>query len=153
MSNVLEIEEYQSEEVMSVNRSKIMKRLIVELSKYDAEYDVLPELELELSTGKCKPDVSIFPLFPDDWENDILFYTKPPITAIEIQSPKQATTDLTDKTNNIYFPAGVQSVWIIIPVLRLVIIRMRDGRQFIFNEGVIKDPVSSIEVVFSNIFK
>jgi Uma2 family endonuclease len=147
------IEEFQTEDIMSVNHSKIIHRLSVALDKYDGEYEILPELELELSAGKCKPDICVYQNFPDDWENDIIFYSKPPIIAIEIQSPKQATTELTDKMNMIYFPSGVKSVWIIVPVLQLVTIRTFDGKKLVFTEGVIKDPVTSIEILFSKIFK
>ena len=130
------IEEYQSEDVMSVNHSKIIHRLSVAFDRYDAEFDILPELEL--STGKCKPDICIYPNLIDDWENDIIFYAKPPIVAIEIQSPKQATTDLTDKMNRIYFPAGVKSVWIIVPSLQLVTIRTSEGKKITYTDGIIK---------------
>jgi Uma2 family endonuclease len=147
------IEDYHSEDIMSINHSKIIHRLSVELDKYDAEYEILPELELELSAGKCKPDICIYPNLNDDWENDIIFYDKPPLIAIEIQSPKQATTDLTDKMNKIYFPSGVKSVWIVVPSLQLINIRTSDGRKFTFFEGIVKDPTAPIEVNFSKIFR
>ncbi len=153
MEDVFEIETYQSEDIMSINHSKIIHRLSVSLARYDDHYEILPELELALSTGKCKPDVCIYERLPDDWENDVIFYSNPPITAIEIQSPKQATTDLTDKMNAVYFPAGVKSVWIILPVLQLVMIRTHDGKKFTFTDGLIKDPVTSIEILFSDIFR
>lgn len=147
------IEDYQSEDIMSINHSKIIHRLSVELDRYDTDYDILPELELELSAGKCKPDVCVYPNLVDDWENDVIYYNKPPIIAIEIQSPKQATTELTDKMYKIYFPSGVKSVWIIVPSLQLVNIRTPDGKKFTFFEGIIKDPVTSIEIEFSKIFR
>ncbi len=147
------IEEFQSEDVMSVNHSRIINRVCVTLDRYDAEYEVLPELELELSTGKCKPDVCVYPKLPEDWDNDIIFYTQPPLIAIEIQSPKQATTEITAKMNAIYFPAGVKSVWLIVPVLRLVQIRTATGVMLTFTDGIIKDPVFPIEVPFRAIFR
>jgi len=101
------IEEFHSEDITSYNHSKLIHRLSVALDRYEDQYDILPELELELSMGTCKPDVSVFPKRPEDWDNDIVFYTQPPIIAIEIQSPKQATTEITTKMNTIYFPGGV----------------------------------------------
>lgn len=59
-------EEYISEDIMSVNHSLIINRVGVALSRYDDEYDVLPELELELATGKCKPDVAVYKNLPID---------------------------------------------------------------------------------------
>ena len=147
------IEEFHSEDIMSYNHSRLIHRLSVALNRYEDQYDILPELELELSTGKCKPDVSVFPKLPEDWDNDIIFYTKPPIVAIEIQSPKQATTDITGKMNAVYFPAGVQSVWIIIPPLRLVFIQTPNGQKTTYTQGVIQDPITNIEVPFDILFR
>jgi Uma2 family endonuclease len=147
------IEEYQSEDIMSVNHSKLIHRLSVALNRYEDQYDILPELELDLTTGKCKPDISIFPKLPDDWENDIIFYAKPPIIAIEIQSPKQATADITSKINAVYFPAGVQSVWIVVPPLQMVQIRTGDGQKITYTHGVIKDPVTGFDVHFDQLFR
>ncbi len=70
------IEAYQSEDIMSLNHSRIINRIGVALNRYDDEYDVFPELELELSTGKCKPDVSVYRNLPSDWFNDIIFYNQ-----------------------------------------------------------------------------
>ena len=147
------IEEFQSEDIMSYNHSKLIHRLSVVLNRYEDEYDILPELELELPTGKCKPDVSIFSKRPEDWENDIIYYDQPPITAIEIQSPKQATTDITTKMNKVYFPAGVQSVWIIIPPVQMIQIRTATGQKITYTDGLMKDPVTGFEVPFNAIFR
>ncbi len=138
---------------MSVNHAKIMHRLSVALDRYTEYYDVLPELELSLNGKPIQPDISVYPRLPEDWDNDILLYTQPPIIAVEIQSPRQATTDITTKMNSIYFPAGVQSVWIVIPPLRLVFIQTPDGRKVTFTNGVIQDPVTNLEVPFNAIFR
>ena len=147
------IEEFHSEDIMSYNHSKIIHRLSVALDRYDDEYDILPELELELATGKCKPDVSVFPKRLEDWENDIIYYSQPPIIAIEIQSPRQATTDITGKMNAVYFPAGVQSVWIIVPSLQMVQIRTLSGSKVTYTDGIVKDPGTGVEIPFNKIFR
>ena len=138
---------------MSVNHSKVIHRLSVALDRYSEQFDVLPEVELKLNGKPVKPDVSVFPRLPEDWDNDIIFYTQPPIIAIEIQSPKQATTEITAKMNEIYFPAGIQSVWIIIPPLRLVFIQTPNGKKLTYTEGVVLDPVTAIEVPFHSLFR
>jgi Uma2 family endonuclease len=147
------IEEFHSEDIMSVNHAKLIHRLSVTLDRYTEQYDVLPKLELKLNGKPVKPDVSIYPRLPEDWDNDIIFYTQPPIIAIEIQSPKQATTEITTKMNDIYFPAGVQSVWIIIPPLRLVFIQTPDGQKTPYTQGIIQDPVTNIAISFDSIFR
>ncbi|MEZ0541268.1 hypothetical protein [Fibrella arboris] len=83
------IEEFKSEDIRSVNHSKLIGRVCSTLDRYDAEYDVLPELELELPTGKCKPDVAIYAKIGNDWFNDIIYYTQPPLIAVEVLSPNR----------------------------------------------------------------
>ena len=147
------IEEFHSEDIMSVNHSKLIHRLSVALDQYEEQYDILPQLELELPTGKCKPDVSVFPKLAVDWLNDVIFYTKPPIIAIEILSPKQALTELTDKAYKQYFPAGVQAVWLVIPVLQIIHVLLPDGSKQVFAAGRLQDPVTRVELDLTYLFK
>ncbi|AQG81932.1 Uma2 family endonuclease [Spirosoma montaniterrae] len=146
-------EEYVSEDITSLNHSKLIHRLSVALDRYEETYDIMPELELELSTGKCKPDVAIFPNLPLDWLNDVIYYNQPPIIAIEILSPKQALTELTDKAYKQYFPAGVQSVWLIIPTLRIVQTLLPDGSMQTHTSGTLHDPVTGVEVDLGYLFR
>jgi len=153
-TTVLDIEEFQTEDVMSLNHSRIINRLCVALDKYDANFDTLPELELELSTGKCKPDICIYPNLPIDWYNDTVFFTASPLVAVEILSPKQALTDLTDKAFKQYFPAGVKSVWIVIPLFRTIQLLLPNGELQIFSHNdVMKDPITDIEIDLKAIFR
>jgi Uma2 family endonuclease len=147
------IEEYQTEDIMSVNHSRTIQRISTYLERYDDVYDILPELEMKLNGKPVKPDVSVYPNLPEDWDTDVIFITEPPIIAIEVLSPKQAMTDITDKINNIYFPAGVQSVWIVVPLLQTITIRTSDGKKMTFSEGIIKDPVTNIEMPFEQVFR
>ena len=152
------IEEFQSQDISgpphrSVNHSRLIHRISVALDRYDAEYDIFPELELELSTGKCKPDISIFRNLPIDWLNDIIFYNHPPIIAIEILSPKQALTDLTQKAFDLYFPSGVQVVWIVQPSVRMIIVLTPDGKRLTFADTALIDPVTGFELELSSIFR
>lgn len=153
MEAVLEIEEFQTEDIMSVNHSRTIQRISTYLERYDDLYDILPELEMKLNGKPVKPDVSVYPNLPEDWDTDVIFITEPPIIAVEVLSPKQAMTDITDKINNIYFPAGVKSVWIVVPLLQTITIRTPDGKKMTFSEGIIKDPVTNIEMPFEQVFR
>ncbi|MBC7572310.1 MAG: Uma2 family endonuclease [Spirosoma sp.] len=151
-------EEYQSEDIIapahrSLNHSKLIHRISVALDPYEEDYDILPELELELTTGKCKPDVAIYKNLPIDWLNDVIYYNQPPITAIEILSPKQALTDLTDKAYKQYFPAGIQSVWLILPTTRIVQLLLPDGSIQTWSTGIMQDPVTGMELDLGYLFK
>ena len=152
------IEEFQSEDIIAVahqslNHSKLIHRLSVALDRYEDQYDILPELELELSTGKCKPDVAIYPNLSVDWLNDIIYYNQPPIVAVEILSPKQALTDLTDKAYKQYFPAGVQVVWLIIPTTRILQTLLPDRSIQTWVSGMMKDSVTGMEMDLGYLFK
>jgi Uma2 family endonuclease len=153
MEAVLEVEEFQTEDIMSVNHSRTIQRISSYLERYDDNYDILPELEMKLNGKPVKPDVSVYPNLTEDWDTDIISITEPPIIAVEVLSPKQAMTDITDKINNIYFPAGVKSVWIVVPLLQTVTIRTPDGKKLTFSEGIIKDPIINIEIPFNQIFR
>ena len=147
------IEEFRTEDIMSVNHSRAIQRISSYLERYDDIYDILPELEMKLNGKPVKPDVSVYPNLVEDWDTDVVFITEPPIIAVEVLSPKQAMTDITDKINTVYFPAGVQSVWIVVPLLQTVTIRTPDGKKITFSEGIIKDPVTNIEMPFEQIFR
>ena len=140
------IEEYHSEDIMSVNHSKLIHRLSVALDRYEDQYDILPELELELSSGKCKPDVAIYKNLSTNWFNDLIYYSEPPLTVIEVLSPKQGLIDLTDKAFKVYFPAGVKTVWLVVPMLHICQILLPDGTQLTSPNGMMKDPVTLMEV-------
>ncbi len=137
----------------SLNHSRIINRIGVALDRYDDKYDVFPELELELSTGKCKPDVSIYENLPSDWYNDIIFYSQPPIIAVEVLSPKQAVTDLTNKAFQQYFPAGVSVVWLIIPTTRIVQALLPNGSIQTWSQGIMKDPITQMEIDLGYLFR
>jgi Uma2 family endonuclease len=147
------IEDYQSEDIMSLNHSRTIQRISAHFEQFDNDYDTFPELELKLNGKPVKPDISVFPNLPEDWNSDIIFFTEPPIIAIEVLSPKQALSEITDKVNTIYFPAGVKSIWIIVPLLQTVFIRTPDGGKWTFTDGIIKDPVTEIDIPFSKIFR
>ena len=146
-----EVEEFQTEDVMSYNHAKITYRLAKNLSRYDQQYDILPELEFELSHGRAKPDLAICKLGKIDWLRDIIRPTHPPLLAIEILSPRQALSDLTDKALDIYFPSGTSVVWIIIPHFKQVTVMIPDGQKTVIS-GKLLDENTGIELDLESIF-
>jgi Uma2 family endonuclease len=152
-TELFELEEFQTEDIMSLNHSRTIQRISSYLERYDADYDILPELEMKLNGKPVKPDVSVYPNLSEDWDSDIIFMTEPPIIAIEVLSPKQPMTDITDKITSIYFPAGVRSVWIVLPLLQSITIVMPDMSKITFSEGIIKDPATGIELPLNTIFR
>ncbi len=145
------IEEFHTEDIISYNHAKITYRLAKSLSQYDTQYDILPELEFELSHGRAKPDVAICQLGKIDWLRDIIRPVIPPLLAIEILSPRQALSDLTDKALDTYFPSGTPVVWVIIPHFKQVTIMTPNGQTTI-TTGVIHDQNTGIALNLSDIF-
>ncbi|MBC8153532.1 MAG: Uma2 family endonuclease [Bacteroidetes bacterium] len=113
----------------------------------------MPELELELVTGRSKPNVAIFPKLIYDWEEDIIRYTQPPITAIEILSPTQAFDSLISKIRKIYFPAGVQSAWLIVHSIKAIHLFLPGKPVSIVTDGVVHDPACQVSLDIDAIFR
>lgn len=141
------------EEAMSLNHSRLIHRISTALLPYEEKYDILPELEFELSGGRLKPDVAILPRLAYDWEADIIRYPKPPITAIEILSPTQSFDFLANKIRHLYFPSGVQSAWLVIPTVRTIVLFLPGIPPKVVADGSLNDPATQIEVRLDVIFR
>ena len=138
----------------SKNHAKIQSRLAKDLGvNYDEKYDVLTEFEIELVGKKVIPDVCLLPIEPSDWKNDLIRGQDAPILAIEILSPRQAFSDITDKIYNIYFPAGVKSAWIVLPPTESVMVFTPNDDIKTIRRGIVKDETSGFEVDLAKIFK
>lgn len=144
-------EEFYTEDTMSYNHAKLTYRLSKSLGRYDEQYDILPELEFELSHGRAKPDVAVCHFGKIDWLRDVIRPTTPPLLAIEILSPRQALSDLTDKALDIYFPSGTSVVWVVITHFRQVTVMTPDGQTTV-TSGTIQDKNTGIELNLSDIF-
>ena len=87
-----------------------------------------------------------------NWKDDIIRLSNPPIIAIEILSPRQAFTDLTDKAFKIYLPAGVKSVWIIIPAIEMINVLELNKPVRTYTEGLLIDESTGIKIDVLQIF-
>lgn len=141
------------EEAMSMNHSRLIGRLTVLLSVYEEQYEILPELEFELSAGRLKPDVAILPRFAYDWEADIIRCPTPPITAIEVLSPTQSFDFLVTKIRQFYFPSGVQSAWLVLPAGRAVCLLLPGQPLSIVAVGTLHDPVAQVDISLTSLFR
>ena len=141
------------EETMSLNHSRLTYRLSILLSAYEDQYDIMPELELELPSGRAKPDLAIFRNLVFNWEEDVIRYPAPPITAIEILSPTQAFDELTGKIRKIYFPGGVQSAWLVVPTIKAVHLFAPHEPVKVYLGGTFQDPATGVELNLADIFR
>jgi Uma2 family endonuclease len=111
----------------------------------------LPELVFDLSNGRAKPDTSICNINKINWLRDVIGPTQPPLIAIEILSPRQALSDLTDIWLDVYFPSGVATVWVIIPQFKQITVFTALGQRNIYT-GILKDDPTGISLDLAELF-
>lgn len=135
----------------SLVQARLSSRLLVD---YEDKYTILPEISLKLPKVKpAVPDIAIYPILQNNWEKDIVKMIDPPITIIEILSPKQKLDDILDKFSGIYFPAGVKSAWLVIPPVKHIFIYSPNMKFIPFYKGTLKDTVTGINLDLGKIFK
>jgi Uma2 family endonuclease len=141
------------EEAMSLNHSRLIGRLTVLLSAYEEQYDILPELEFELITGNLKPDVAVLPRQAYDWEEDIIRFPLPPLTAIEVLSPTQAFDAVASKIRKLYFPAGVESAWLVVPSIKTIHLFLPGQPVTTVSTGILHDPATGVKLELAAVFR
>ena len=141
------------EKAMSLNHARLTGRLVALLLPYEDRYDVLPELEFELTTGRAKPDIAILPRQQYNWQKDIIFYPSPPITAIEILSPTQSFDALATKIVDVLLAGGTQSAWLLVPFIKTVHLFLPEQPVSTFSKGILYDSASGVEVIVEELFR
>ncbi|MBD2751575.1 Uma2 family endonuclease [Spirosoma validum] len=155
METVIEqLTDFDDEKMSSYNHSELQSHLafLLKLS-YRTQYSILTELDFDFASGKTRPDLAILPKRKADWLADEIVVQDIPLTTIEILSPEQSLNSLTDRIYKKHFPAGVKSVWLVVPTVQTVSILLPDRRQVNFAEGVVADPVTGIQLKLSEIFE
>lgn len=150
-----EVEILRGKPTPSRNHSILEVRISHQImEKYESQFDVLTELALDLSGGPAIPDICIYPKMYINWEDDdVLKMTAPPITAIEILSPRQAYEVLASKIRKIYFPSGVQSSWIVMPSVKTIQVFIPNVPVSYFNDTLFHDPTTDIRLDLTQIFR
>jgi Uma2 family endonuclease len=152
-SSALNYEQERGKPMPSENHSYIQGEIYFELkTNYGRQFDIFPELSLELATGKAVPDLCIYEKKPRNWKLDTIRRTDAPILAVEILSPKQNFNDITDKIFNIYFPAGVKSAWIILPPAESLMVLTPNGGVKTYHKEEVIDKISGFDVDLNKIF-
>lgn len=144
----------QDEKKSSYNHSELQGHLAYLLrATYRHQYSILTELDFEFASGKTRPDLCILPKRKADWLIDEIVVQDVPLTTIEILSPEQSLNSLTDRIYKKHFPAGVKTVWLVVPTVQTVSILLPDRRQINVSQGLVTDPVTGIELNLSDIFE
>ena len=147
-------DESQDEKMSSINHAELQSHLSFLLrATYRHQYSIYTELDFDFASGKTRPDLCIMPKRKTDWLADEIIVQDVPLTTIEILSPDQSLNSLTDRIYKKHFPAGVKSVWLVVPTVQTVSILLPDRRQINVSEGVVTDPVTGIHLNLSEIFE
>ena len=147
-------DETQDEKMSSLNHSDLQTRLgFLLMSAYRHEYSIYTELDFDFASGKTRPDLCIMPKRKANWLADELVMQEVPFTTIEILSPEQSLHSLTERIYQKHFPAGVKTVWLVVPTVQTVSILLPNRKQVNFSQGIITDPVTNIQLNLSDIFE
>ncbi len=137
----------------SRNHGKLQARISQQvLNAYENQYDVMSELTLKAPNPPFVPDLSIFSIKPSNWREDEVKVSEVPLTVIEIISPSQTETELTEKATA-YFAAGTKSYWLVQPLFRTVVILLPDGDELVFHNELLTDPTNGISIDLKNVFR
>ncbi len=105
-----------------------------------------------MTTGGAVPDLCIYDKTLRNWSVDVIKTKNPPLLAIEILSPRQAFDDIVEKINNIYFPAGMPSVWVILPSVQSIMLFKPDEKTKTLSEGILEDTASGFSLDIDKVF-
>jgi Uma2 family endonuclease len=154
MEDLLEPVIDSDEKRSSVNHSELQSHLAFLLRlTYRQQYSIFTELDFDFASGKTRPDLCILPQRRMDWLADEVLMQEVPLTTIEILSPEQSLNSLTERIYQKHFPAGVKTVWLVVPTVQTVSILLPDRRQLNFAQGELTDPVTGIQLTLSEIFE
>jgi Uma2 family endonuclease len=117
-------------------------------------HTIYSELSIALPPlfAKQVPDVAVYEgLVPYSLADEITVKV-PPMLAVEIVSPTQALSEITDKVEG-YLTAGVKSCWIVLPELRSVVLSTQAGHYQTFdNPATLRDSATGIELELASLF-
>jgi Uma2 family endonuclease len=156
MEALLEVSTYELERgkpMPNAVHGSIQANLSFELKlRYRETYRIMSEVSLATTPDGTTPDVVVYPVFQLDYENEPAKRFDAPLTCIEIQSMSQSTDEMVAKTN-VYFRFGVQSCWIVIPILRAIMVFDRPGHYaFFHHDDTLRDPQTGFELPLSAVF-
>jgi len=137
---------------LSRNQSVVQVYLIGALLQYRDRYTIMSDPPLLLNNNLFTPHLCIYPLLTIEWWQDVSYITNSPLMVVEILSPNQTLDDMSKKINQ-YFEVGVQSCWLIQPMLRTIAVIEPEHEPHVFTTGKVTDPITGIIVSVEGIFR
>ena len=93
----------------SLDHSLVQTQLsFIFVRDYNGQFSFPSELDLDFSPKGATPDLCIYPKMKRDLKKDqpIIKMKEPPLTLVEILSPKQALDDITEKARAVFPQRG-----------------------------------------------
>ena len=128
----------------SLNCSRVLSQPLRVLSAYEARFDMLPSLEFEFPGGPAT--LALLPGQRYGWEADTLRFPQSPVTAIEFLSPTQAFDAFIANIRHLYLANGVQSAWLMLPIVQHIFLFLPDQPPQAFTTGTLHDPATQVTV-------
>ena len=145
-------EEERGKPMPSLNHAKLQRNLLFSLARYAEQYELLPEIAVKIGDWGAVPDIGIFLLQSTDFQHDTIKMDTCPLCAIEILSPTQNLSDLTEKSEE-YFLKGAKSYWLVLPQLQNIYVFNDLFSYTIFQKNdILKDEAMGIEIDLKKIF-
>ena len=138
--------------IPSKNHAFTQGNLYFQLRSNYPNFQILPEISLQLENGEKVPDLAIFENIKFTPGNDEIRVTQMPIGVIEILSPKQRLGDLLAKAHT-YFSNGVQSYWLVLPDLKSIYVFSTASESEVYtHKDILKGEELNIELNLKGIF-
>lgn len=134
----------------SFNHSYLAYRIAKSLDK-EEKFNIHIEMTLDIEGADYVPDIALYKKQQIDFLHDKIKADTIPVLIVEILSPKQTVTELTEKFE-IYLQAGVQSCWLVIPPTKTIIFFHDMQQPVSCSSGRIADSVINIDVQIEEIF-
>ena len=152
----VELSEYEIERgkpMPNIIHGTLQSKINLLLSVRYGDKFIFPS-ELSLATvPPTTPDICVCPKRKLRLSEVEAKETEMPITAIEILSPSQHLDQLQDKAWEIYFPAGVQSAWIVVPELKAIQVLLPNDEMHLFHNMTLTDPATGIQIEVGKVFE
>lgn len=154
VSTSVSYEEERGKPMPSYNHGKLQANLVFQLMKnYETKFDIISEISIKIDDWGATPDIGIFSLQPIDFQHDRIKVDTAPLCAIEILSPTQSLSDLTDKAE-MFFHKGAKSYWLVIPQFQNIYVFDGLFSYKIYQKSdILKDAQLNIELDLKQIFK
>ena len=120
-------------------------------TKFGDQLSFPNEVDLE-TMPQSTPDISVFPKKKLNIRTVLAREKDAPITTIELINHGQTVSELVQKAENLYFPFGVKSAWIVIPEFKAIQIVLPNDEKHYFDAGILTDPATGIQISIEQVF-